>query len=286
MKKAVIATTISAIVLLSFILGILFFGPKDILNFKKEKTDEGLCAEPFVLLGERCCLDENNDKECDKFEGELESCGDSVCSSEEDKCTCPSDCGTCGGETDATYFACENNVCVEKKKQEYCGNGVCENGETCNSCFQDCCSMINIGIDLSDYPEITNGMKSVVGNKAPSRDVQNLDIIVRALNSEDIFLSENKLSSEVADIRTANYLVIGNPCDNPLAAELMKKEVIENEGCDVFAAGEAIIKLYATSSNTVALLVAGRTPIDTKRAAEVLADYSSYHLSGTEVKVK
>jgi len=261
----------------------------------KAANDDDFCDDPFVLIGDRCCLDDDNDGMCDKFEegsdpltGEpIESvCGDSICSEGENKCSCAEDCGTCGGETDKTFFTCENNTCIEKEKQEYCGNSICEATESCNTCFQDCCEVKDTGVTLADYPGIAKGMRSVVGNKAPAQDVQNLDIIVRSLNKESIFIAENMLSDEVTDIRSRNYLVIGNPCDNPVAAELMKEEVLANDGCDVFAAGEAIIKLYATSSNTIALLVAGRTTSDTKRAAGVLAEYESYSLSGTELSIK
>ena len=51
-----------------------------------------------------------------------------------------------------------------------------------------------------------------------------------------------------------------------------------------FEEGEAVIKLV-DNGDKVALLVAGTSADDTRRAATALANYGSYDLSGTEVMV-
>ena len=90
-----------------------------------------------------------------------------------------------------------------------------------------------------------------------------------------------KLASEVANIKAVNAIVVGGPCANPAAATLMGNP----EKCwEAIPENKAIIKLYESGSN-VALLVAGRTALDTRRASRVLANADDYDLSGMEVEV-
>jgi hypothetical protein len=90
-----------------------------------------------------------------------------------------------------------------------------------------------------------------------------------------------KLASEVADITAINAIVVGGPCANAAAATLMGNPEDCLEG---FTEGKAIIKLYENGDN-VAILVAGMTALDTRRASRVLANYKDYALSGKEVEV-
>jgi len=79
------------------------------------------------------------------------------------------------------------------------------------------------------------------------------------------------------------YIVVGGPCANDVAAELMGNPENCAEG---FVAGEAKIKWYEEQN---ALLVAGYNPDDTVGASRVVAnydDYSSAFAAGkTEIKV-
>jgi hypothetical protein len=83
---------------------------------------------------------------------------------------------------------------------------------------------------------------------------------------------------------TGNLIVVGGPCVNTKAAELMGSPA--NDCAVGFSEGEAIIKLYPGTQT--ALLVAGYSAADTQGASRVLADYES-HLADfqgkTEVKV-
>jgi hypothetical protein len=78
------------------------------------------------------------------------SCGDLTCDPGEDQCNCPSDCGTppatetnctdgidndCGGGTDCDDTDCDTDPACASA----CDNdGVCESGEDCNNCPNDC----------------------------------------------------------------------------------------------------------------------------------------------------
>lgn len=74
-------------------------------------------------------------------------------------------------------------------------------------------------------------------------------------------------------------IVVGGPCANTVAAELMGNPANCVEG---FEEGKAIIKFYEDKN---AILVAGFSAQDTQGASRVLADYADYDLTGTEVEV-
>jgi hypothetical protein len=90
-----------------------------------------------------------------------------------------------------------------------------------------------------------------------------------------------KLASEVRDIAAQNMIVVGGPCANTVAAQLMGNPADCTAG---FTEGKAMIKLYQQGSN-VAMLVAGYSALDTRRASRVLANSGQYALSGNEVEV-
>ncbi|MBD3310540.1 S-layer protein [Candidatus Woesearchaeota archaeon] len=90
------------------------------------------------------------------------------------------------------------------------------------------------------------------------------------------------LASEVADVEAQNLIVVGGPCANAVAAEVMGNPEDCAEG---FEEGKAKIKLIEQASGKVALLVAGYSAMDTRAACRVLADYDRYALSGDEVEV-
>ena len=92
-----------------------------------------------------------------------------------------------------------------------------------------------------------------------------------------------KLASEVSDIKAQNAIVVGGPCANPAAADLLGNPANCVEG---FQTGHAMIKLFGNNGN-VAMLVAGMTAEDTRRAALVVAQYDEYadKLTGDEVDV-
>ncbi len=95
-----------------------------------------------------------------------------------------------------------------------------------------------------------------------------------------------KLASEVSDITAQNAIVVGGPCANAAAATLMGNPANCAEG---FSEGKAMLKLVEQSDGKVALLVAGASAMDTRRASRVIADYAKWQekgvLKGVEVEV-
>ena len=91
-----------------------------------------------------------------------------------------------------------------------------------------------------------------------------------------------KLASEVADVAAQNVILVGGPCANKAAAAAMGNPADCTTG---FVAGKAKLKLYDTGKGKTALLVAGYSADDTRRASRVIAEHAKYTLTGAEVEV-
>ena len=90
-----------------------------------------------------------------------------------------------------------------------------------------------------------------------------------------------KLDNEVADATAQNLIVVGGPCVNSIAAELLGNPADCTEG---FMAGKARIKLF-TNGDNMAMLVAGWNGEDTRLAGKVVAHRYS-EMSGDEIVVE
>ena len=77
----------------------------------------------------------------------------------------------------------------------------------------------------------------------------------------------SKLASEVSDVKQFNAIVVGGPCANPIAASLMGNPDPCHES---IPENSALLKLYEHSNGNVALLVAGRTALNTRQASRAL----------------
>jgi hypothetical protein len=88
------------------------------------------------------------------------------------------------------------------------------------------------------------------------------------------------LDSEAGSMNK-NMIVVGGPCANTVAAELMGNPDNCAEG---FEEGKAMLQFFDRNGKS-ALLVAGATADDTRGAAYVLAKYADYGLSGDAVEV-
>lgn len=87
------------------------------------------------------------------------------------------------------------------------------------------------------------------------------------------------LDTDAPALGSTNMIVVGGPCVNTVAAELLGNPTDCTEG---FMPGKATIKLFSSKN---ALLVAGYSAQDTLGASYVLADAKDYKLSGSEVEV-
>ncbi|MBI2147181.1 S-layer protein [Candidatus Woesearchaeota archaeon] len=102
-----------------------------------------------------------------------------------------------------------------------------------------------------------------------------------------ISVGHAKLASEVAGRETTqNLIAVGGPCINSVAATLMGSSAPLCGEASGLKAGQAVIKLFENGDN-VAMLVAGWSAADTRRATKVVAEYKDYadKLVGSEVVV-
>jgi len=93
-----------------------------------------------------------------------------------------------------------------------------------------------------------------------------------------------KLAKEIQDIKAQNLIVVGGPCANSVASELLGNPADCAAG---FEDGKAKIRLFEQANGNVALLVAGYSAEDTRTASQVVANAKDYagKLTGTNVEV-
>jgi hypothetical protein len=65
-----------------------------------KKTEIIICSSPSVVLGDKCCMDANNNSVCDDTEVSMNQslagiCGNNACEENENCSTCWKDCGAC-----------------------------------------------------------------------------------------------------------------------------------------------------------------------------------------------
>ncbi len=90
-----------------------------------------------------------------------------------------------------------------------------------------------------------------------------------------------KLDSEITDYKAENLIVVGGPCVNTVAAQLLGSPAVCTEG---FTPGKARVKLFENGEK-VAMLVAGYSGADTRLAGSVIA-HRYAELFGTEVEIE
>ncbi len=96
-----------------------------------------------------------------------------------------------------------------------------------------------------------------------------------------IEVGATKLASEVTDVTAQNVIAVGGPCANSVAAAVMGNPADCTAG---FEAGKGRILLFENGEN-VAMVVAGFSAMDTRNAAQVIANYQDYALDGTAMEV-
>jgi hypothetical protein len=99
---------------------------------------------------------------------------------------------------------------------------------------------------------------------------------------QPIPIGATKLASEVADITQWNAVVVGGPCANPIAAELLGNPA---ECWTSVPENKAIVKLFEHANGNVAVLVNGRSALNTRMASRALATGEVAKVDGTEAQV-
>ena len=131
----------------------------------------------------------------------------------------------------------------------------------------------------------------VVGGNAPATD--NLSMVELAVNMryEDgqgnlfpvIVEDAARLDSEIVDITAQNLIVIGNPCNNTVAAELLGNPTDCNS---FFSPGQSRVMLFVHQTGYSSMLVAGYNGEDTRVAADVMAHrWNDFEEGTTDVSI-
>ncbi len=94
-----------------------------------------------------------------------------------------------------------------------------------------------------------------------------------------IDVGATKLASQVADVKAQNTILVGGPCANAATATVVGKPFVDGAAdatcAEGYTAGKAVIQLFEHANGKVALLVAGHGAVDTRSAAQVVAQYGS-----------
>lgn len=106
-----------------------------------------------------------------------------------------------------------------------------------------------------------------------------------AVTVQRIQVGAAKLASEVSDVKAQNAILVGGPCANTASAVVMGNPTDCTEG---FTPGEGMIQVWEHTNGNVAMLVAGYGALDTRNAAQVVANYGDYkaNMKGMKVTVK
>lgn len=70
-NAAAITLIVIVLVILIVLLLVLFFYPRFTGNVSKTLTSKLVCNSPYILVGDSCCLDQNNNKICDSDEASV-----------------------------------------------------------------------------------------------------------------------------------------------------------------------------------------------------------------------
>ncbi len=99
---------------------------------------------------------------------------------------------------------------------------------------------------------------------------------------QPIQIGAAKLASEVSDVTQYNAIVVGGPCANPVAASLLGNP----EPCyESVAQNKAMVKLFQHANGNVALLVNGRTAMNTRQGSRAVATGAISSVAGMEAEV-
>ena len=142
---------------------------------------------------------------------------------------------------------------------------------------------------IADWPSffVSNGKFNaiyVIGEEAPSMDVVSATVISSSLAKYENVTTEvgtSKLDVEVGNISTKNAIVVGSPCDNRAAYQLLGNP----EPCYKDLAGSVgYVKLFE-SNGRVQLLVTGLDEKDRNAAAKFLANSNLKAINSSEFVV-
>jgi len=99
---------------------------------------------------------------------------------------------------------------------------------------------------------------------------------------QPIQIGAAKLASEVSDVSMYNAIVVGGPCANPIADALLGGQ----EPCyETVPENKAIVKLFEHTNGNVALLINGRSAMNTRQGSRAVSTGDVSKVAGMEAEV-
>ncbi len=172
------------------------------------------CADGDAKTTDLCVGAGTCDAECKN----LASCGNKACDEGESKCSCPGDCGTCGGDVSLIVcreYSCRGAECSIRIKEGCCGNYTCEDSEDYVSCSIDC-KPERVVIEVLD---VNAGAYSMRGDllvvkarvSADSHPVKDANASARGFFGTMRLLNDGRhMDAEANDDVYANYFYVSN----------------------------------------------------------------------------
>jgi hypothetical protein len=149
---------------------------------------------------------------------------------------------------------------------------------------------------LSDYNTLftTDGTSSgiiILGKNAQQNDYLAATEIIISTTIANSNKNQNQnndetiiTNAEAGDWKSQNTIVIGGPCSNEVAAQLLEMTTTPDDCAKNFTPGRAIIKMFQHPNGKISILIAGYSGEDTLMAARVFAKRAD-EISGDEVTI-
>lgn len=133
------------------------------------------------------------------------------------------------------------------------------------------------------YPEEYRYAQAFIGEAEAK--ISSAGGAVKTVVVNQIAVGSAALDRDITDVKAQNVLVVGGPCANTVAAELLGNPADCAAG---FSDGMGILQVWKHDNGNHALLAAGYSALDTRRVTRVLANYKDYaaDLKGSKVTVK
>lgn len=142
-----------------------------------------------------------------------------------------------------------------------------------------------LNLTLADYPRpfiaeapMQNAI-FVVGDRASADEVVAMSEIIGSLQKEFNVVIRASLASDVTYIDGKNIVSVGSACSNTVTAMILNNPSNCTAGLNP---SEGSIRLYKSNTDFAYLVVSGYGDAETRKAANVLANYKNYKLAGTE----